>query len=501
MSTLFRLSRVSYSYLSEHALKPAGSSSETKKALSGIDLTIKKGERLAVAGENGAGKTTLLRLLAGADRPDSGTLLYCGDSTVPRGFLLQDPDDQLFCSSVYEDLAFGPYCLGIEGRKLEQRIRRVCRLLEIEELVEKPPWALSFGQKKICALASILTLEPEVLLLDEPTAGLDTAAVERVVRAIESFSGTVVMISHDLDVLERLCQRIIILKNGRIKAELSAKEHQRLELCSRTLGADHSLRADILKEASTRFGLRHSESSPAQGNLLEVKGLSCGYGPTPVLEEVSFSVSAGERLALVGENGAGKTTLLKALQGALPGARGIVKINGAELSELKGGWNRIGMVFQESSLQLFCPSVRQEVAFGPEQLGLPADEVEERVRFAMDAMGLNGYEDRVPQNLSGGEKKRVALASVISMRPDLYILDEPSTGLDHETEAIMASFFKNTEAAFILVTHHLHLVEELAQRVLILHGGRLRADLPAETFLEFVRSRIQNRSQGAGAGA
>jgi len=496
VSILFRLSQVSYRYPGAHLQGPQRPAGPVRlSALEGIDLTIKRGERLAVSGENGAGKSTLLRLLSGVVAPSSGTLLYCGAERGARALLFQDPDDQLFCSTIYEDLAFGPFNMGLDSSETNERIEEVSALLGIGPYLEKAPWELSFGQKKLCALGTILTMRPEVLLLDEPTAGLDSKGVSRVVHAVESFKGTVICISHDLDILKRVCHRIIVLKKGRLVQELDLNNQEGLDEFSRALGADHSIRAPILRRITSRFRHRFVDSGPDRSIAVEVKGLCCSYGGRSALRDVSLQIRKGEHVALIGENGAGKTTLLKAVQGALPIDRGIIRIKGREPREYGSGWNGIGMVLQESSLQLICPSVLEEVAFGPRQLGLPEKEVGRRVERAVSAMGLSDYLDRVPQNLSGGEKKRVAIASIISMEPEIYILDEPSASLDQETEALLVEFFRDTEATVILATHHLRLVRQLAERVLIMEEGRLSADLPAERFLELFDAETRARSE------
>ncbi len=481
MTTVFRLKEVTYRYPSGHL------------AIDGIDLEITSGAKIGLAGPNGAGKSTLLRMLAGAINPSTGTMLHLCREWHDRGLVFQDPDQQLFCNTIREDLAFGPFNMGLPEREIERRITDVSNDLGIEPFLDRSPWEMSFGQKKLCAIASILTMQPEILLLDEPTAGLDSVAMDKIMGVLRRYQGTLLCVSHHLNTLTSLCHEIIILQKGRICRRLASKDVDKDDSGLPVPGTDHPINPDILKKIKEMQPASPSSSvtSLEQPSVIKIERLRVHYNGFKALKGIDFSIKKGEKVALVGENGAGKTTLLKTILGALP-YRGRILIDGKDLSTFKKKWTGIGIVFQESSLQLLNPTVFDEVAFGPRQLGLAAHEIKIRVSKALKAMGLLGFEEKVPQNLSGGEKKRVVIASIISMEPDVFILDEPSAGLDAETEEYLTDFFRNTKAAVLVISHHLKEVREICNRVLVMDRGELCADLPMKTFMRLTHCRISS---------
>lgn len=226
-----------------------------------------------------------------------------------------------------------------------------------------------------------------------------------------------------------------------------------------------------------------AKSGPGQIVLAEY-GFSYPDG-TRALQDVHLRIEAGQRVAIVGENGAGKTTLLSCLIGLSQG-RGVYRFQGAAITarSRKKLWRHMGMVFQDCSDQLFCSSVREEVAFGLRRLGLSRTEARMRIQRALNMVDLQGFEDRVPLHLSGGERKRLALACVLAMRPQVLILDEPTAGLDPQGEQMLLGLLRDLDMTMLLITHDMFFIQELTQRTLVMHQGRILEDMSTHSFLQ-----------------
>ncbi len=492
--TLFALRGVEYAYPGDI------------QALKGINLAIAPGDRLGLVGHNGSGKTTLVKQLCGLLQPGQGEVFYKGEqlggdhlrqARLEIGLLFQDPDDQLFCHSLIEDVAFGPRNQGLSAASAEVAARRALQQVELLEYAYKAPHALSYGQKKRAALAGLLAMRPEVLILDEPTANLDPRQEALFLDLLRDYPGTLIVISHDLLFLYELCERALVLDAGHIHHDYSMRELVAHRPSLREHGLDFSFR---FAAGAKETGPGHSHAPveapgpaeaplPSDNNsapLIELQGYSFSYPDgTAALREVDLQVHAGERLALVGENGAGKSTLLACLLGIHQG-RGRYHYNGKVLNgrRQKQLWSRVGLVFQDCADQLFCPSVFDEVAFGPRQRGYSEQEVERRVREALQLVKLEGFEQRVPLKLSGGERKRLALASVLALGPEVLILDEPTAGLDPQGEELLLEILREVEATLLLVSHDMFFVRQLTDRALVMHRGSMLRDYATVSFLD-----------------
>ncbi|MDT8440461.1 MAG: ABC transporter ATP-binding protein [Desulfuromonadales bacterium] len=483
-SSLFSLRNLCFTY-------PNGT-----PALRDINLDIFPGDRIAVVGQNGAGKSTLLRHLNGLLTPHSGTLVYKGDSLATGrlerarleiGLLFQDPDDQLFGNSVADDVLFGPLNQGLDLAAAELRAASALSAVSLAHLRHRPPHRLSYGQRKRAALAGLLAMQPEVLLLDEPTANLDPYQEELLLQRLKEYPGTLICITHNLLFAYELCERAIVLDRGHIHHDYSLRELVSHRASLREHGLDFSFR--FVEQALPEDRLPAVGSvvptatdGPAGGGtnpaLIELRDFSYRYPDgTEALHDLSLRIEPGEKVAIVGENGAGKTTLVSCLIGLRTG-QGQYRLNGMPINERNRvqACRQVGLVFQDSADQLFCPSCAEEVAFGPRQLGLAPAAVNERVGRALAQVGLIGYDERVPLNLSGGERKRLALAAVLAMQPAVLILDEPTAGLDPDGEERLFDILKGLDATLILVSHDLFFVRQLTRRTLVLHDGRLVKD-------------------------
>ena len=463
-------------------------------ALAGIDLDIDAGERIALVGRNGSGKSTLIKQLCGLLLPEAGQVQYkkkllagryLERSRLEIGLLFQDPDDQLFGHTLLDDAAFGPRQQGLPQPEAEAAALQALQCVGLIDMAYKAPHNLSFGQKKRAALAGLLAMRSQVLLLDEPTANLDPRQEQALLDLLAGFSGTMICISHDLVFLHALCHRAVVLQRGRVAHDDSMGRLVSQQQVLRSNGLDFSFRQVVTAPGpGTSIGTLNASPHP-EPPLVGLSGFSFRYPDgTMGVSDVDLAIHSGERVAIVGENGAGKTTLLSCLLGLLKGQGGFY-FEGRPInrSRRKVLWRRVGMVFQDCADQLFCPSVKEEVAFGLVQLGCGPAEVCRRVEQALALVHLEGFQERVPLHLSGGERKRLALASVLAMEPKLLILDEPTAGLDPQGEALLLAILRDLETTLLLVSHDLFFVGELTRRTLVMHQGRLQKDMPSREYL------------------
>jgi energy-coupling factor transporter ATP-binding protein EcfA2 len=499
---LFSMRRVFYRY------------PDDTRALSDIDLGIAGGDRIALVGQNGSGKTTLIKQLCGLLQPTDGEVLYKGKplkgehldrNRLEIGLLFQDPDDQLFGHTLLDDAAFGPRHQGLSRQDAEQAARQSLQRVSMLDMAYKAPHNLSFGQKKRAALAGLLAMQPNVLLLDEPTSNLDPHQEEVFLNLLKDFSGTLICISHDLIFLYELCDRAVVLDRGRIQHDYTLRELVSQRQSLREHGLDFSFRlvhtasscdptqSEPLEELHrTRALAEVSEGT----SLVVLRDYHYRYPDgTLALHGINLTIHDGERISIVGENGAGKTTLLSCLIGLRQGL-GEFRFDGRLMTRRwrKTLWRRVGMVFQDCADQLFCPSVREEIAFGLHQLGYPRAESRKRLTQALSMVRLDGFEERVPLHLSGGERKRLALACVLAMEPKLLILDEPTAGLDPQGEELLLDILCNLDVTLLLVSHDMFFVNKLTRRTLVMHRGLILEDIPTHAFLQDERLGNLNES-------
>ena len=496
-------------------------------ALSEVTCHIRPGELVGLLGRSGSGRSTLASTLNGTIphlvRGDlRGRISIAGQDIQglrPRdladrvGFLFQDFEAQLFSTNVALEVAFGPENLGVPRAEIARRVDRCLRLVRLEVLRHKAPAGLSGGQKQRLALASVLALEPQVLVLDEPTSDLDPAGRrdlwEAIRRLREERALTLLIIDPETDELG-WADRLIVLDRGRVAlsgtpAELWS-EADRLEalgvkgftlarlaaalgLAGRWQDADAA--AAAIRAAGWRVAggtadrLRRADAERADGEaLLEVEDLTHRYPDgTEALAGVSCAVRGGEFVAILGQNGSGKTTLVKHFNGILTPTAGDIRLSGQSLrgQPLTRLSRHVGLVFQNPDHQIFAERIRDEVAFGPRLQGLTEGEVARRVEEALEAVGLAGAGDLDPFILTKGSRQRVAVASTLATKPEVIILDEPTTGLDHrELEGMMALIQRLNRAGhtILMITHAMAVAAAYARRVILMRNGRIVRDGP-----------------------
>ncbi len=510
-------------------------------ALDGLDLDVRPGERLGVAGRTGAGKSTLALVAAGfiprvVRARLSGTVTIAGatvgslngrDLAGRVGIVFSTPANQLSASkqTVREELAFGLENLGVPRSAMDPRIDEVLARLGIGHLAEREPFALSGGEQQRVAIASIVAMGTAILVLDEPTAQLDpagTAAVGRLLAELAEDGTTILCAEHDPTILGAM-DRCLVLEGGRRVAEerpgraLGSAVLDPLGLIPPTLvrlaesagldpgeAFDEAVIAETLGRAigpagSTAATLLSGGGPPpsvdpgvwATGprTALTVEELVHRY-PTGVdaLRGVSLAIEPGEAVAIVGQNGSGKTTLVKHLNGLLRPSSGRVLLGGSDIAPLPVHRlaATVGFVFQNPDDQLFDRSVEREVSFGPRNLGRSPDEVRRAVATGLEAVGLDAVRATNPYDLDLSLRKLVALASVLAMDPSILVLDEPTTGQDgpgvRRVGAIVDAFVAAGRTV-IAITHDMEFAAAHFGRIVVMRDGRISADgSPTEVF-------------------
>jgi energy-coupling factor transporter ATP-binding protein EcfA2 len=453
----------------------------TEWVLDGIDLSIKEGDYTVVFGANGSGKSTIGYLLNGLVPHFFGGTLE-GDVSVNGidtrkapvcelfrhvGLVLQNADAQLFNSTVENEIAFGLESLGLPAGDIQKRIEAVSHMLQLEPLLAQAPHALSGGEKRLVAIASVMCLEPSVLLLDEPFANLDWQAARRVgrlLRQIHHSGKTVIVIEQRLGSYLQDCTRCVIAAQGKILFEGNRQDvHQVLK--KRHLVPSYPLRSQRLH-------------CTGQDTILKVQGLSFIMGARRILIDISLDFRRGQTVAIVGENGSGKTTLIKHFNGLLRPAAGDVLIEGETIQDKPTSQlaRVVGICFQNPNDQFFKYTVKDEILAGPQTLKLNYGQWVQKVCSVLELDDLFG---RSPYRLSEGEKKRVSLAAILAMQPAIVILDEPTVGQDGRFKEALASLlgvFEDMGVTIIVVTHDLEFAQAVADRWIVLHSGRVVAD-------------------------
>jgi energy-coupling factor transport system ATP-binding protein len=488
----------------------------------GLNLAVRPGERVAVLGPSEAGKSTLALALQGfiprmIKGDFQGTIEVDGCLTAtcrPRqlagrvGILLQDFEAQIISTRVDQEVAFGPENLGLPREELRQRVRECLALVGLAGLDNRDPATLSGGQKQLLALAAILALSPRLLVLDEPTTDLDPLRVEELLATLDRLSRTrdltLVFLGEDLR-LARACSRIVLLHRGEIQADGPPERILREVELLRRLGLNppelpalfHDLGRAVLPltleeavdQARSLGWTSHPGTSPPAAEvepaapaseILALRRVGFAYpgGPT-VLQDFSLAFREQELTAILGPNGSGKTTVLKLLRGLLTPQTG-------EIWPKPDKNFRVGYVFQNPDYQLFAEEVWEEVAFGVRLLGLPPPEAEQRVTNALTRVHLLDRARDDPFSLTKGQRQRLAVAGVLALAPQVIILDEPTTGLDHREQQDLLGLVRELHAqghTVIMVTHSMWAAATYARRLVVLLDGRVLLDGSARQVL------------------
>lgn len=492
-----------------------------------INLRIYPGEKILVIGPSGSGKSTLSNCINGLvphtyTGDVSGQVLIKGqdasklsvfDISQIVGTVLQDTDGQFIGLTVAEDIAFALENNLVPQGEMFDRVDSIAKTVEVNTLLGNAPGELSGGQKQRVSMAGVMVGDEEILLFDEPLANLDPATGKRAIELIDEIqkkdNKTIIIIEHRLeDALYCDADRIIVINEGRVAADMTPDEL----LCTdvlKTQGVREPLYVTALKCAGVKLkpedepgqistlhvndyidDVKHwfhsqppIEKKELAEEVLAVSDLSFSYNSNrKTLENINFKIHKGELVAIVGKNGAGKTTLSNLICGFVNPNTGVIKLNGEDIADLsvKERGERIGLVMQNPNQMISKTMIAEEVGLGLAIRGVPEEEIKERVNETLKICGLYPFRNWPISALSFGQKKRVTIASILIMKPEIMILDEPTAGQDYRHYTEIMEFIKHINetsgTTIVMITHDMHLMLEYTSRAIVIADGQMLAD-------------------------
>ena len=500
---------------------------QAEATLKDISFDIAKGEKVLILGPSGSGKSTLAQCLNGIipnihKGQAQGQVRIDGQDIFKQSIydksqlvstVLQDPDGQFIGLTVAEDLAFALENDCADQSEMKDKVALWAERLDLTSLLNHRPQDLSGGQKQRVSLAGVLIDESPILLFDEPLANLDPKSGQETIDLIDKIhkevGATTIIIEHRLeDVLYRPVDRILLVNEGELIFNGSPDE-----LLSSTLLLENGIREPLYVTVLRQLGfdtrraqnlsqldaldlsdlalpdrILKDKRDSLSDSILKVEGLSVSYGDNPaIIEDLSFSLKKGERLAIVGKNGAGKSTLAKALCGFVP-SQGKLTYKGQDISQdsIAERSERIGFVLQNPNQMISQTMIFDEVALGLRLRGIEEAEVEERVHEVLKTCGLYSFRKWPISALSFGQKKRVTIASILVLKPEIIILDEPTAGQDYKTYTDIMTFLDSLQKqghTIVMITHDMQLMLEHSDRCLVVVEGKIIADDKPVTIL------------------
>ena len=497
-----------------------------ENVIDNVSINIKKGSFTAVLGHNGSGKSTLAKHTNAILLPLGGTVYVEDMDTKDEnllikirqtvGMVFQNPDNQIVATVVEDDVAFAPENIGVPPKEIRERVDQSLKAVGMGKFYKEAPHLLSGGQKQRIAIAGVLAMRPKYIVLDEPTAMLDPVGRREVLSTLKKLNReqgmTVVLITHNMDEAV-LADRVIVMDNGHIEMDGTPKDvfaqverikqlgldvpqvtelmfslkQAGLNVPSNVLTIEEAeavLKGLVNKGAKNEISVHtHSEETPA----IEVDNMSHDYsvgGPyeKKALSDITMYIPKGKIIGIIGHTGSGKSTLVQHFNGLLKPSKGTVKVDGTDIADKKTSMkeirSKVGVVFQYPEHQLFEETVKEDIAFGPKNLGLSKEEIERRVVEAANSVGISEKKyEKSPFDLSGGQKRRVAIAGVLAMEPDVLILDEPTAGLDPKGRRdilnLIKKMHKEKGITIIIVSHGMEDIANTVDLLYVLNEGTI----------------------------
>ena len=507
--------------------------------LDNLNIEIHKGGFTAILGHNGSGKSTLAKHFNAINLPLGGKvyiekmdpadekLLYQIRQTV--GMVFQNPDNQIVATIVEEDVAFAPENMGVAPAEIRKRVDDALDAVGMSKYKKRAPHMLSGGQKQRIAIAGVLAMDPAYIVLDEPTAMLDPIGRREVMATLKRLNKqknvTVVIITHNMDEAV-LADRVVVMDKGHIIIDdvpqkvfadvdkikgIGLDVPQVTEFAYELRKKGFDIKGDILSvdegveaiKHLVKGGTLHRKELKGEERtrpIIEVKNVSYEYSPNGpfskvALNDVSFTVNKGDFIAVIGHTGSGKSTLLQMFNALVKPTSGQVIVNGMntadKVTNLREIRTTVGLVFQYPEHQLFEETVRMDIAFSPKNMGLSNPEIDKRVKLACEIAGVDEkWLEKSPFELSGGQKRRVAIAGVLAMQPQVLVLDEPTAGLDPMGKNKLLSRIRKMHDEYgitiVLVSHDMEDVANCAERVVVMNDGEIFAQgTPLQVFSEY----------------
>lgn len=501
--------------------------SQVEPSLRDINLKIYPGEKVLIVGPSGSGKSTLSNCINGLvpfsfPGDSSGSLTIDGNDLKQLGIfgmskivgtVLQDTDGQFIGLTVAEDIAFALENDMLSQEKMHAKVEEVAEIVDVKNLLNHAPSELSGGQKQRVSMAGVLVDDVKILLFDEPLANLDPATGKRTIDMIDKIQKnrdtTIIIIEHRLeDVLYRDVDRIVVINEGQIIADMlpdellstnilreqgireplyiSALKHAGCKLTKDTKPQHiENMRLDTYeKQVRTWYDSAKRETPKVrEESALRIENLDFSYTEEkPILQDINFEIKKGEMLSIVGKNGAGKSTLSNLICGFYKPQQGKIYLHNQDISllSIKERGEKIGLVMQNPNQMICKPLIYDEVALGLKVKGVPEQEIKERVYQTLKICGLYQFRNWPISALSFGQKKRVTIASILVMNPEIIILDEPTAGQDYKHYTEIMEFLKEINLSLgitiIMITHDMHLMLEYTDRAVVIADGKLIAD-------------------------
>lgn len=490
----------------------------TNRAIDGVDIDVPQGSFVAVLGHNGSGKSTLAKHMNAILIPTGGTVWVDGQDTKDpenlwdvrksAGMVFQNPDNQIIGTVVEEDVGFGPENIGIPTDEIWERVGESLRLVGMTEYRASSPNKLSGGQKQRVAIAGVIAMEPKCIVLDEPTAMLDPNGRKEVLQAVARLrkekNVTVILITHYMEeVID--ADQVFVMDSGHIVMHGTPREifgradelkSYRMDVPQVTMLAEELRKRglDIPKGISKKGRVGGSVMSIALEHVNYIYSPGTAYEKR-ALNDISLEIGQGQFVGIIGHTGSGKSTLIQHLNGLMKATSGDILYDGqsiyAEGYDMRKLRSQVGLVFQYPEHQLFEVDVISDVCFGPKNQGLSEEESEKNAREALELVGFpEKYYKQSPFELSGGQKRRVAIAGVLAMKPKVLILDEPTAGLDpkgrDEILDQIAKLHKETGMTVVLVSHSMEDVARYVDRIIVMNKGEKMLDsTPKEVFRHY----------------
>lgn len=490
-------------------------------AIKNINLSVGQGEIVLITGPSGSGKTTLCSCINGliphyhdgslqgevTVGPYSTRKARVGGLASIVGMVFQDPESQIVTNSVMDEVAFGPENFGVPRDEINRRVMDALQATRLVGYEEREPQNLSGGEQQACVIAATYAMNPEVYVMDEPLANLDPAGrahiLKLVIQVAKDRGKTLVIVEHALEDVLPVVDRVIVMKQGEIVRDGPTREvlaagdiphvfkrpdvlrlAEDFNLSERPLSADafaHAFRARY-KINPLQFSGNHNGHHPASDPVIEFNNVTFHYQPgTPALHDVSLTIHAGELVAILGRNGSGKTTLVRHVIGLQQPSSGTVTVVGKDAATTPTHIlaQDVGFCFQNPNHQIVSFNVRDEMTFGLKTHNIDPAEYESRIHEALEIVDMTGYLDTEVFDLGKGQKQRLALASVLTLKPHILVIDEPTTGQDPEMIDGIFKIIKRLNemgTTILLITHRIDYAAMFARRAIVLQHGKVSFD-------------------------